>query len=80
MKAEVQRFLPHKLGGHTHLRAEHFKMWLCKAYPGEIPQELGWTILVLIPKGNTDTWGIDLLETMCKFFESIINTLLRVSI
>ena len=22
-----------------------------------IPKELGWTIWVLIPKGNTDTWG-----------------------
>ena len=31
---------------------------------GEIPQELGWTVLVLIPKGTTDTWGIGLLETL----------------
>ena len=24
---------------------------------GEIPTDLGWTIIVLIPKGNTDTHG-----------------------
>ena len=32
----------------------------------EIPQELGWTVLVLIPKGSTDTWVIGLLETLWK--------------
>ena len=31
---------------------------------GEIPQELGWNALVLIPKGSTDTRGIGLLETL----------------
>ena len=33
---------------------------------GEIPQELIWTILVLILKGKTNTRGIDLLETLWK--------------
>ena len=28
---------------------------------GDIPRELGWTILVLTQKGNTDTRGIGLL-------------------
>ena len=32
----------------------------------EIPQKLGWTILVFIPKGNTDTRGIDTFETLWK--------------
>ena len=32
--------------------------------PGETPQELGWTIMVLIPKGNTNTRVIGLLETL----------------
>ena len=38
------------------------RMWLT----GEIPKELGWTVLVLTPKGTTHTWGIGLLETPCK--------------
>ena len=32
----------------------------------EITQELEWTVLVLIPKDTTDTWGVGLLETLCK--------------
>ena len=47
---------------------------------GEIPQELGWTVLVLIPKGNTDTRGIRLLETLWKLVEALINTRLRASL
>ena len=47
---------------------------------GEISRELGWTILVLIPKLNTDTRGIGLLETLWKVVEAIINTRLRSSI
>ena len=50
-------------------RREH---WVClvdllqhKGPTGEIPQELGWTILVLIPKGTTITQGIGLLDTLC---------------
>ena len=41
---------------------------------GEIPLELGWNILVLIPKGNTDNQGIGLLDTLYNFMESIIDT------
>ena len=37
-------------------------MW----HTGEIPQKLGWTTLVLIPKGNIDTRGIGLLGTLWK--------------
>ena len=44
---------------------------------GEIPQELGWTIVVLIPKGATNTRGIGLFETLCKVVEELINTHLR---
>ena len=32
---------------------------------GEIPQELVWTVMVLIPKGTTNTRGIGLLEGSC---------------
>ena len=44
---------------------------------GEKPIELGWTILVLFPKGNTDTQGISLMETLWKVVEAIIDTRLR---
>ena len=47
---------------------------------GDIPQELGWTILVLIPKGNMDTRGIGLLNTLWKVVEALIYTCLRASI
>ena len=47
---------------------------------GEIPTELVWTILVLIPKGNTNLWGIILLETLWKVAEAIIDTNTRASI
>ena len=42
---------------------------------GDITQELGWKILVLIPKGNTDTRFIGLLETLWKAVEALIGTL-----
>ena len=45
-------------------------MW----HTGEIPQELGWTFMVLIPKGATNTRGIGLLETLCKVVEDLIDT------
>ena len=45
----------------------------------EILQELGWTILVLPPKGNTGTQGISLLE-MQKVVEDIIDTRLQARI
>ena len=40
----------------------------------EIPQELGWTVLVIIPKGTTDTRVISLLETLWKVVEALIDT------
>jgi Reverse transcriptase (RNA-dependent DNA polymerase) len=40
---------------------------------GEIPTELTWTNLVLIPKDNGDKRGIGLLETVWKLMESIIS-------
>ena len=47
---------------------------------GEILIELGWVILVLIPKGNTNTRGVILMETLWKVVEAIIYTCLRASI
>ena len=47
---------------------------------GEILQELGWTFLVLIPKGTTDTRGISLLETLWKVVEALIKACLRASL
>ena len=41
---------------------------------GELPQELGWIILVLIPKETTDTRGVVLLETLWKVVGALINT------
>ena len=46
----------------------------------EIPQELVWNILVLIPKSNTGTQGIAILEMLWKVMETIINIRLRASI
>ena len=45
----------------------------------EISRELGWAILFLIPKGNTDTWGIGLLESLWRVVEAIVDTCLRPS-
>ena len=47
---------------------------------GEIPQDLGWTVLVLIPKGITDTWIIGLIETLWKVVGALIDTHLRASL
>ena len=45
---------------------------------GEIPTELTWTILVLIPKdGGKATRGIGLTETLWKLIEAIIDTRVR---
>ena len=41
---------------------------------GSISTELGWTFLVLIPKGNTDTRGIGLLEVVWEVVEAVIDT------
>ena len=43
----------------------------------EIPAELIWTILVLVPNLNTDTWGVGLLETFWKVVEAIIDTRIK---
>ena len=47
---------------------------------GEIPQEFGWTILFLVPKGTTNTKFIGLLETLWKVVEALIDTRLRASL
>ena len=47
---------------------------------GEIPQELVWNILVLIPKVSTDTWDLGLLDTLWNVVEAIIDTHLLASI
>ena len=44
---------------------------------GGIPQDLVYTVLVLISKGTTYTWGIDLLETLFKVVEALVDTRLR---
>ena len=44
---------------------------------GDIPQELGCTILVLIPKDTTNKRGISLLETLWKVVEALIDTCLH---
>jgi hypothetical protein len=36
---------------------------------GTIPQQLGWIIVVLIPKGGGDYRGISLLEPIWKIIE-----------
>ena len=43
------------------------------------PTDLGWTILVLFPKGNTNIRRIDLLETLWNVIDSIIDAHLRES-
>ena len=48
-------------------------MW----HAGEIPQESGWTVLVVIPKGTTNTRGIGLLETLWKVVEALVYTCLH---
>ena len=37
-------------------------------------------ILVLIPKGNIDTWGIGLIELLRKVVEAIIEICLRTNV
>ena len=44
---------------------------------GEMRQELGWTILIFIPRGNTDTQGIRLMEMLWNFVEALIDAHLR---
>ena len=47
---------------------------------GKIPQELGWTVLFLIPKGTNYTRFIGLIDTLWKVLEVIIDTRLRSSL
>ena len=47
---------------------------------GEIPQEFGWAVLVLVLKRTTYTRGIGLLETLWKLVEALIDTRLRASL
>ena len=42
-----------------------------------IPTELGWNVLVLIPKVNADTRGIGLLEVVWKVVEAVIDTWIK---
>ena len=63
------------------------ELWMCLVEilqriwrTGEIPQELGWTILILIPKETTDTWGVGLLYTLWKVEEALIDTRLQTSL
>ena len=62
-------------------------LWMCMVEifqhmwkTGEIPQELGWTFLILITKGTTDTRGIGLLDTLWKVVEAPIDTRLHASL
>ena len=47
---------------------------------GNIPQELGWTVLIIIPKGSTYTQGISLMETPWKVVEALIDISISASI
>jgi hypothetical protein len=47
---------------------------------GQIPEEMTWSILVLIPKASGGTRGIGLLDTLWKVCSSIINRRLQESI
>jgi hypothetical protein len=49
-------------------------MW----YTGEIPTKLTWTILVLIPKGDGNSRGIGLMETLQKLSDIIMDTSTRI--
>ena len=40
----------------------------------EIPQELEWTIVVLLPKGNTNTQELGLIDTLWKVVEALIDS------
>ena len=39
----------------------------------QVPTQMSWSTVVLLPKGNGDYWGIGLLEIGWKIIESIIN-------
>ena len=44
---------------------------------GSIMTDLGWILLLLITKGNADTWGIGLLEVFWKVVEAVIDTQIK---
>ena len=44
---------------------------------GFIPTELGWTVLVIIPKVNSANQGIRLLEVVWKVVEEVIDTRIK---
>ena len=44
---------------------------------GSISTELGWKVLVLIPKVNTDNRGIGLAEVVWKVVEAVIDTCIK---
>ena len=46
---------------------------------GDIPKDLVWAILVLIPKGTTNKRGIILLENLWKVVEALIDNFLSTS-
>ena len=102
IQTAVARLKTNRAGGHSHLRAEHFKDWHAQAYPtnaeqepnrhrwdklvaivqhiwstGELPTELSWTILAIIPKGQHDSRGIGLIEVLLKLLEAIIDTRIK---
>ena len=39
--------------------------------------EMEWTLFVLIPKGNSDTRGIGIMEVVWKVVEAVINTWIK---
>ena len=45
-----------------------------------LPTELSWTILVFIPKINTDTQGVVLLKILWKIVEAVINTWVKMAV
>ena len=47
---------------------------------GEIPQDFGCTVLVLIHKGTIDTQGIGFVETLWKVVKALIDMRLRASL
>ena len=60
------------------------ELWMClvdlvnhRWRMGEIPQELGWMTLFLIPKGTTNTRGIGLLQTLWKLVGVLMDTSLH---
>ena len=45
-----------------------------------LPTELSWTILVFIPKINTDTQGVVLLKILWKIVEAVISTWVKMAV